>query len=178
MLASGGFSSSSTVVGTGTLTFKIGAPTYASGTSGAYSGFVADDSKTVSITIDSSNNTLSGIRDAVNASSVGITASLVVDGTQTRLLFTADSSGAATAISISTDDDDSDDTNASGLSQLAYNIDSGSFAGNLSEARSSKDASFTLNGLGLTNSSNSIAGLIDGLTHSEKGHYQYGNNSD
>ena len=163
VLASGGFSSSSTVVGTGTLTFKIGAPTYASGTSGAYSGFVADDSKTVSITIDSSNNTLSGIRDAVNASSVGITASLVVDGTQTRLLFTADSSGAATAISISTDDDDSDDTNASGLSQLAYNIDSGSFAGNLSEARSSKDASFTLNGLGLTNSSNSIAGLIDGL---------------
>ena len=46
-----------------------------------------------------------------------------------RLLFTADDSG-ATAISISADDDDSNDSDSSGLSQLAYNIDSGSFVGN------------------------------------------------
>lgn len=163
VLASGGFASSSTVVGTGTLTFKIGTPTYASGASGAYSGFTADAAKTVSVTIDSSNNTLSGIRDAVNASSVGVTASLVVDGDQTRLLFTADDSGAGTAISITTDDDDSNDSNSSGLSQLAYNIDSGTFTGNITEARASKDASFTLNGLALTNASNSITGLVDGL---------------
>ena len=64
-----------------------------------------------------------------------------------RLLFTADDSGAGTAISISSDDGDGDDTDSSGLSQLAYNIDSGSFVGNLTEAQSSKDASFTLNGL-------------------------------
>lgn len=163
VLASGGFASASTVVGTGTLTIKIGTPSYSSGTSGNYSGFSADASKTVSVSIDTSNNTLSGIRDAVNASAAGVTASLVLDGSQTRLLFTADESGAGTAISISTDDGDGDDTNSSGLSQLAYNIDSGSFAGNLTEARSSKDASFVLNGLSLTNSSNSIAGLVDGL---------------
>ena len=163
VLASSGFASSSTVVGTGSLTFKIGAPTYASGSSGAYSGFVADDTKTVTVAIDASKNTVSGIRDAVNASAVGITASLVVDGTQTRLLFTADDSGAGTAISISTDDDDTSDYSSSGLSQLAYNLDAGSFTGNLTEARSSQDASFTLNGLALTNASNNIAGLIDGL---------------
>ena len=163
VLASGGFASASTVVGTGTITIKVGAPTYTSGSSGSYTGFAADASKTVTITIDGTNNTLSGIRDAVNASSAGVTASLVVDGSQTRLLFTADDSGAGNAISISTDDDDSNDTNAAGLSQLAYNVDSGSFTGNLSEARSSQDASFTLNGLALTNSSNNIAGLVDGL---------------
>jgi flagellar hook-associated protein 2 len=151
------------VVGTGTLTFKIGSPTYASGSAGAYSGFTADDTKTVTITIDGTNNTVSGIRDAINASSVGITASLVLDGTQTRLLLTADDSGAGTAISVSTDDDDLDDTNSSGLSQLAYNIDSGSFVGNVTEARSSKDASFTLNGLALSSSSNTINNLVDGL---------------
>ena len=67
VLASGGFASASTVVGTGTLTFKIGTPSYSSGSSGAYAGFTPDDAKTVSVTIDSSNNTLSGIRDAVNA---------------------------------------------------------------------------------------------------------------
>ena len=163
VLASGGFANSSAVVGTGTLTFKIGTPTYASGSSGAYSDFTADNTKTVTITIDDTNKTVSGIRDAINASSVGITASLVLDGTQTRLLLTADDSGAATAISVSADDDDLDDTNSSGLSQLAYNIDSGSFVGNVTEARSSKDASFTLNGLSLTSSSNTITGLVDGL---------------
>ena len=167
VLASSGFTSASTVVGTGTLTFKLGQPSYVSGTSGAYSGFTAVDSKTVSVTIDSSNNTLSGIRDAVNASSVGITASLVVDGSETRLLFTADDSGANTAISISADDADDNDGDTSGLSQLAYNVDSGSFVGNstgaMSEVRSSKDAVFSLNGLSLTNSSNTIVGLVDGL---------------
>lgn len=163
VLASNGFASSSTVVGTGTLTFKIGTPTYTSGSAGAYSGFTADNTKTVTITIDGTNNTVSGIRDAINASSVGITASLVLDGTQTRLLLTADDSGAGTAISVSTDDDDLDDTNSSGLSQLAYNIDSGSFVGNVTEARSSKDASFTLNGLALSSSSNTISNLVDGL---------------
>lgn len=167
VLASGGFASASTVIGTGTLTFKVGDPTYSSGSAGAYSAFAEDVSKTVSVTIDSSNNTLSGVRDAVNASNAGVTASLVVDGTQTRLLFTSDVSGAETAMSIVVDDDDANDTNTSGLSQLAYNLDSSggspSFVSNLSEARSSQDASFVLNGLALTNSSNSIAGLIDGL---------------
>jgi flagellar hook-associated protein 2 len=167
VLASGGFASASTVIGTGTLTFKIGDPTYSSGSAGAYSAFAEDVSKTVSVTIDSSNNTLSGIRDAVNASNAGVTASLVVDGAQTRLLFTSDVSGAETAMSIVVDDDDANDTNTSGLSQLAYNLDSSggspNFVSNLSEARSSQDASFVLNGLALTNSSNSIAGLIDGL---------------
>jgi len=166
VLASGGFASASSVVGAGSLTFKIGTPTYASGSSGAYSGFTADETKTVTVAIDSSKNTLSGIRDAVNASNVGITASLVVDGAQTRLLFTADDSGAGTAISVFADDDDLNDADASGLSALAYHYDSGasSFVSNsVSEARSSKDASFTLNGLALTNASNYIAGLVDGL---------------
>jgi len=167
VLASGGFNSASAVVGTGTITLKIGQPTYVSGSSGAYSGFTEDVSKSVTITIDSSNNTLSGIRDAINSSSAEVTASLVVDGDQTRLLLTADDSGAATTISIFTDDDDGDDVDANNLSQLAYNMSAG--FSNLTETRSSKDASFSLNGLTLTNSSNTIAGLVDGLDFTLKG---------
>ena len=163
VLASTGFASANSVVGTGTLTFKLGAPTYSSGSSGAYSSFSEDVSKTVTVTIDSSNNTLSGIRDAVNASAAGVTASLVLDGSQTRLLFTADDSGASTAISIDADDDDSNDADASGLSQLAYNVSSGSFTANMTEARSSSDASFVLNGLALTSATNTITSLLDGL---------------
>lgn len=168
VLASGGFAASSTVVGTGTLTFKIGAPTYVSGNSGAYGSFSADETKTVSVSIDSTKQTVAGIRDAVNASNVGVTASLVADGSQTRLIFTADDSGAGTAITVSVDDDDLTDTNASGLSQLAYNVDSGSFTGNLSEARSSQDASFMLNGLALTSASNTLTDLVEGLNFTLK----------
>lgn len=167
VLASGGFATANSVIGTGILSIKIGTPSYAVGNSGAYSGFTADDSKTVNITIDSTNNTVSGIRDAINASGAEVTASLVVDGTQTRLLLESKTSGAGTSMSISTVDVDSNHSDGSGLSQLAYHLnttgESATFVGNLSEARSSQDASFTLNGLALTNASNSISGLIDGL---------------
>lgn len=167
VLASSAFAGSDTTVGTGTLTFNIGTPTYASGSSGSYSNFTVDATKTVSIVIDSSNSTLSGIRDAVNASSVGVTASLVVDGSQTRLLFTADTSGAETAIMVSTDDDDLSDTDSSGLSRLSYFLDTSgetpTFVGGMAEARASQDAAFSLNGLSLTSPSNTIVGLMDGI---------------
>ena len=87
-----------------------------------------------------------------------MTASLVVDGTQTRLLFTADDTGAATAISITSSD--------AALSQLRHGYTDGgspAFVSNLTEARSPQDASFKLNGLSLTNASNKITGLVDGL---------------
>jgi len=159
VLATTGYASSSTVVGSGTLTLSIGDPTYAGdATSGSYTGFSPASGKTATITLDNTNNTVSGIRDAVNAANIGITASLVVDGAQTRLLFTADDSGADTAISITTND--------AGLSGLRHGYSSGespAFVSNLTEARSPKDASFKLNGLALTNSSNKITGLVDGL---------------
>ena len=159
VLATSGFASSSTVVGSGTFSISVGTPTYAGdATSGSYTGFTAASGKTATITLDSTNNTVSGIRDAVNAANIGVTASLVVDGTQTRLLFTADDTGAATAISITSSD--------AALSQLRHGYTDGgspAFVSNLTEARSPKDASFKLNGLSLTNASNKITGLVDGL---------------
>jgi flagellar hook-associated protein 2 len=166
VLASGGFTSASAEVGTGTLTIQIGKPTYVSGSSGAYSGFEVDDTKTVSITVDSTNNTVSGLRDAINSSAAGVVASLVVDGSDTRLLLTSKSTGAETAISVVVNDDDGNNSDASGLSTIAYNTSAG-FA-RLTEARSSQDASFSLNGLSLTNSSNTIPDLVQGLEFSLK----------
>ena len=156
VLATQGFTSSSTVVGSGTLSISVGTPTYANGaSSGNYTGFSAASGKTATITLDSSNNTVSGIRDAVNAAKIGITASLVVDGSETRLLFTADDTGAATAISITSSD--------AALAQLTHGYSSGAFSSSLTEARTPADASFKLNGLSLTNASNNITGLVDGL---------------
>lgn len=170
VLATSAFGSTATEVGTGSLTISVGTPAYAPGSSsGPYSGFTAAAGKTATITVDSSNNSVSGIRDAVNALDIGVTASIVLDGSQVRLLFTADDSGTDTAIAISTVDSGdssgaSPNTDSDGLSQLAYNYDDSlGFTGNLSEARASADASFVLNGLTLSSSSNTISNLIEGL---------------
>ena len=58
---------------------------------------------TANITIDSSNNTLQGLANAINSSAVGVTATIVNDGSGYqgyRLLLTANKSGASNTIAI------------------------------------------------------------------------------
>ena len=75
-------------------------------TNGVYSGaaFTSNGSGTKSITIDSTNNTLAGIRDAINAAGMGVTATIVNDGSGTpyRLSLTSTSSGASNSLKITT----------------------------------------------------------------------------
>ena len=80
VLATSAFDSAATEVGTGSLTISVGTPAYATGSSGPYSEFTAAAGKTATITVDSSNNSVSGIRDAVTALDIGVTASIVLDG--------------------------------------------------------------------------------------------------
>lgn len=162
-LYSGAFVATTTEIGTGTLTIAIGAPNYVAGSSGNYSGFT--QSSTKDIAIDSTNNTVAGIRDAINAADAGVTAAILMDGSNVRLVVTSDDTGASNAISISVADGDGDNSNTSGLSQLAYHYDSVSLShvGNLTESQIARDSIFTLNGISLTNESNAISGLIDGL---------------
>jgi len=139
-LATAKIASSSTVVGDGTLTLQVGsgAPT--------------------SITIDSSNDTLAGIRDAINGSNAGVTAAIVTDGTQVRLTLVANASGAANTVSVGVAPPAGSST--TGLSQLEY--DSG--AQNLQLTRPAADASFTVNGLPLTSQTNQVTGVVAGVT--------------
>ena len=164
-LNSGTFAATDTVVGTGTLTITLGTPTY---TGSTYSGFTPDASLTaVDITIDSSNNTLVGVRDAINAADAGVNASLVKDGSEYRLLITGDNTGVASSISVSVDEDgdgtadnSATDTDATGLSQLAFNT----AVDNLTQSAAAEDAAFTLNGLALTSASNVLTDVLDGVT--------------
>jgi flagellar hook-associated protein 2 len=86
-LASQGFEASDTALfGTGNIQIKVG------------------DGSLRTITIDSSNNTLQGIRDAINKSSADVTASIVNDGSSShpyRLVIAANKTGAANKIDIS-----------------------------------------------------------------------------
>ncbi len=80
-ISTGGYSSDLDTVGTGTLTVTVGA-------------------KSEDITVDSSNNTLRGLADAINQADLGATASVIYDGSQYRLLVISDETGTANTVSL------------------------------------------------------------------------------
>lgn len=98
-VASGAYEALDDVVGSGSLTFRFGTIDFDG--SDNYQAFTVNpDASTKTITIDSTNNTLSGIRDAVNDADFGVQASIVDDGSGFRLLFTSEEGGADNSIEV------------------------------------------------------------------------------
>lgn len=162
-LVSAGQTSATTSIGDGTsttITFDFGTISGGTLTDGTYSGanFTSNGSGTQSIVIDSSNNTLQGIRDAINAANMGVTASIINDGSGTpyRLVLASNSSGAANSIKITTD----------GANAAVDNLLSNDPAGtqNMSETVSAQNALFTLNGIQITKPSNTVTDALSGVT--------------
>jgi len=146
-LASSAFTASTDVVGTGTLTITLA------------------DASSVQVVIDASNNTVAGVRDAINAANGGVNAAIVTDTSGARLTFNSAATGTATAVSsvvISGDGDGNDSDNA-GLSQLSFSVAAGppSF---LNETQPAGDAVLTVNGLAVTSNSNILTDVIQGVT--------------
>jgi len=161
-LVAAGQTSSSTAIGDGTptvVTFDFGTISGGTLNNGFYTGAsFTPNGTTASITIDSSNNTLQGIRDAINAAHLGVTASIINDGSSApyRLVLSSDRSGAANSIKISTDG-----ANASITSLLAYDP-----AGtqNLVQTAAAANAQFNVNGIDISNASNAVSDAIQGVT--------------
>lgn len=129
------------------------------------------------LTIDGSNNTLSGIRDAINNAGADIKASIINDGLGYRLVLNSIKSGASNRIVIKVDENNDgifeefpDDVDNSGLSRLAFNAtydEDGNVVGgitNLSQSQAGVDALLSLNGLEISRSSNTINDAISGVT--------------
>jgi flagellar hook-associated protein 2 len=149
-----GQASSTATIGDGTSTTI----TFDFGTTG--STFVSNGSGTKTITIDSSNNTLQGIRDAINAAGIGVTASIVNDGnaaTPYRLVLTS-SSGASNSMNITTDG-----ANSSIDNLLAYDHSVGGTM-SLTQTVVPQNAAFDVNGISITKSSNTVTDAIPGVT--------------
>lgn len=140
-LSTDGVASKTTALGTGTLTLQVGT------------------ASAVSITLDSSNNTLEGIRTAINASGAGVTASIVNDGSDTpyRLVLTSDSTGTESAMTVTYTSTDSTDE-ASSL----FGYDGSS--GNMTQTVAALDAELTLNGISITSQSNTVEDAVQGVT--------------
>jgi len=157
-----GQATSSTAIGSGKVTFDFG--TISGGTldaaTGAYSGatYTSDSTRVAkSITIDSSNNTLTGIRDAINAGDLGVSASIVNDGSGTpyRLVLTSDETGEASSMRITVDGD-------AALQNLLGNDPSGTQ--NLKQTLAAQNAKLDVNGIAITSASNTVEEAIQGTT--------------
>ena len=157
--ASSGFADTTSAVGTGTLTIDIG--TWDSG----YSTFTpngAVGSKT--ITIDSTNNSLAGIRDAINSAGAGVTASIVNDGSGNRLVINGSATGSANGFRISTGDSDGNNLDASGLSSIAFDPSAAGGTTQSQHLSNAVNANFTIDGLAISKPGNTVTDAIAGLS--------------
>lgn len=157
---SGAFANTADTVGTGTLTLQFG--TYDSGGN----TFTVNTAKAAqTVTIGAANQSLSGVRDAINAASAGVTATIVNDGSGNRLVLSSNDSGAANGLKITVTDDDGTHTNVSGLSQIAFDPTATAGAGkNLTETQAAQNAKIKVNGIDIEKSTNTISDAIEGVT--------------
>lgn len=142
-LTSGPIATASTAVGTGTLTIKVG-------------------NASIPVTIDFTNNTLSGIAAAINKNGAanGIAASVLTANDGARLVLTSATTGATNAVTVSQSGGDG------GLSRLTYNPSSSS--NGLTQNQGAQDATVKLDGFTYNSPSNVVTGALSGVTISLK----------
>ena len=159
-LASSAVAVTSDVVGTGTLTFQFGTD------NGGV--FTANANKAAqSVVIDSTHNSLAGIRDAINSANIGVSATIINDGTGYKLSITSKDTGAANSLKITvTNDSVGTNADSSGLSMLAYDPAAASGSGkNMAQTVAAQDALLNIDGItNISNSSNTITDAIQGVT--------------
>lgn len=160
-VATGTYSSIDAPIGEGVLKFNFGSLTYDA--NGAITG-QDQDSKLPSkaIKIDSTNNTLAGLRDTINQYDIGVTASIVNDGNGYRLQLVSSETGEENAFTIEALDTDDNPLGAGdALADFNFNATS---QGALTETSRAEDAELKVNGLTIKRASNDVEGVIDGVT--------------
>jgi flagellar hook-associated protein 2 len=147
-----------TAIGSGTLTFEAG--TWATD----LSGFTPKSgSSAVTITIGPGEDTLEKIRDKINGTSgTPVRASIVNDAGGARLVLQSSESGAANGFRVQVADDDGGNSDALGLSQLAFDPPGGATANARTQAAGNARA--TINGLAVESTTNAFSNVIDGVS--------------
>jgi flagellar hook-associated protein 2 len=116
--------SSSTAIGTGSFQITVGS------------------NPAATVTVDSTNNTLSGLAAAINGQNLGVTASVVTDASGARLAIVSGTTGLAGNITVA--------NNTTGL--------------NFNSAVTGANASLTVDGVPINSTSNTISSVIPGVT--------------
>jgi flagellar hook-associated protein 2 len=134
----------STTVGTGTLHIELGSWDTNQTTFTAKTGATAVD---VAI---AATDTLSDVRDKINAAGAGVTAMIMTDASGSRLLMRSSVTGADSGF------------RTSGVAALAFDPSAG--VTTLTQTQAAANATATVNGLAVTSTSNTLANVVDGLT--------------
>lgn len=149
-LSSTAYASADAEVGTGSLTLRFG------DWNAALDAFTVDADKAgATIEIDETNNTLTGLRDAINEAGIGVQASIVSDDGQYRLQITSPT-GATNELEIVA----TEEAGSPGLAAFAFNTTTQAMTQN----QAGQDALIRVNGLLVARESNSVDDVIDGLS--------------
>lgn len=174
-LVAAGQASASTAIGLGgttTLNFDFGTISGtltpyvpATGVGGTYNAasFVSNGNGVKTVTIDATNNSLTGIRDAINNAKIGVTASIVNDGGASpyRLVLASDSAGVSNSLKITADAGgdaavtallSQDPAGAVGVTQ------------NLQQTLVGQNTEMTVNGVFVSKTSSTLTDVITGVT--------------
>jgi len=157
-LASIHFDDITSTIGTGTLAFRFGTTTFDA--QGAYQSFSENSKRSgATVTIDDTNDTVIGVRDAINRADIGVKASIVDDGSGYRLVLASTQSGAANGMEIT-----ATEGTTSGLAALDFNATASTAGTNMTQTVAADDAQATIDGITVTRDTNTVSGVVDGVT--------------
>ena len=146
-----GFSSTSADIGIDSLTIDLG--TWAAGPA-----FTSNGTST-SLTLTTGATSLTDVKDAINNAAIGVTASIIEVASGSYSLMVKSTEGLENAMRIT--------TSMSGAANDVLKYDpenTGSFADTATEVVSASDAAFTIDGISVTRSSNTITDMFSGIT--------------
>jgi len=140
--------SQSSAIGGGTITFDFGADLASGGT--------PSSTKTVTLGSDTS---LQGIRDSINKAGVGVTASIVNDGSGTpyRLVLTSEKTGTTSQMKVSASDAAVGDI-------VNFDPTQATQPNGVKETVKASDARMTINGIEVISQSNTVEEAAQGIT--------------
>lgn len=157
--ASAGVTAGDAIGAAGTISIQLGTWSGAP----ASKTFAAGASAAVDVTVEATDTT-SDIAEKINAADAGVTAIVLKDGANERLVLRSDSTGAEQGFSVTTSGD-------AGLEQFAINDSGGPVdSTNLSPASGmalnelAQDASVKINGVSISSATNKLSEVVPGVS--------------
>ena len=136
------------------------------GSNGSYigAGFTQDGAQNMgTVTLDTKDQSLQGIRDAINKANIGVTATIVSDGGANpyHLVVTSNKTGASSAMKIGVSGDGDQAPDAAIAALMGY--DPGGAQG-LTQTSGAQDTKLTMNGIEVTSKSTTVEDAIQGVS--------------
>lgn len=157
-VASTAFAGADSTLSEGTLTIELGSWTGEP----TPSGFTAKaGSSALQITIGPDETSLSAVRDKINAAGAGVTASIITDANGARLALRSTETGAENGFRVTASETSNDGDAAVGLSALGFDATA---ASPMTRSQSAANAQATINGIAISSASNTLDGVLDGVT--------------